>query len=80
MKVFLVEKDNCESYEDNRKWISKAFKTYRGASQWLIDQSFEVYYETFTGVEDLWFFWQESDEYMAACEGARIIEMELADT
>ena len=77
MKVYLVEKDNCESYEDYHDWIDGAFKTFRGASQSLINEGFEPYYERHFGESRLRFFWEESDEYMAKCQGARIIEIEV---
>ena len=79
MKVYLVEKDNCESYEDFYKWIAGAYTTYRGATQSLLDEGFEVYYDTFWSGDDIRFYWQESDEYMADCQGAKILEFKVED-
>jgi len=81
MKVYLVEINNMEAYEDYRAWIEKAFASYRGASQWLIDKGFEPYYEKFFGVGDIKFYWQAKDEddYLYECEKAKIIEMELEE-
>lgn len=79
MKIYLIKKDNCETYEDYYEWISNAFTTFRGASQLLIDQGFEVYYHTFNGKGDIRFLWQESEEYMSRCKGARIIEIEVEE-
>lgn len=79
MKVYLIEKDNCESYEDFYKWISSAHSSYRGASQSLIDEGFEAYIELYAGKYDVRFYWQESNQYMAESRGAKIIEMELQD-
>ncbi|WP_156341140.1 hypothetical protein [Cytobacillus solani] len=50
MKVYLVEINNYESFEDYRAWIEKAFTTYRAASQWLIEDGFEVYLYIITKV------------------------------
>ncbi|WP_156319104.1 hypothetical protein [Cytobacillus solani] len=78
MKVYLVEINNYESFEDYRAWIEKAFTTYRAASQWLIEDGFEVYpLYNYKGEWELDFYWQESNEYMADCRGAGIIEIEL---
>ena len=77
MKVYLVDVDNGESYEDYRHWIEKIFTTYRGASQWLINEGYKVYPECRQGEWKLYFLWRESDEYMANSNFAEIIEMEL---
>jgi hypothetical protein len=83
VNVYLVEVDNGESYEDHRHWITKVFTTYRGASQWLINEEYKPYSEfkwTENGKEmDLYFYWQESDEYMAESSFAKIYEMELEE-
>jgi hypothetical protein len=80
-KVYVVDIDNGESYEDFRHWISKVFTTYRTAVNYLLDQGYEpfpTYTYTINGQErDVAFYWQESDEYMADSSIAKIIEMEL---
>ena len=40
MKVYLVEMDNGEVYEEYFRWTEKVFTTYRGASQYLIDEGY----------------------------------------
>lgn len=78
-KVYLVDIDNGESYEDYRHSVDKVFSTYRGASQWLIDEGYKVYesYNYNNREPDLGFRRQESDEYMADSSNAEIIEMEV---
>lgn len=77
MKIYLVDVDNGETYEDYRHWIEAVFTTYRGASQYLIDEGYEPDYVRRRGEDELEFYWQESDEYMAECSHAYIIEKEL---
>lgn len=77
MKIYLVEKNNCEPYEDYHSWIETVYTSYRDASQSLIDDGFEAYYWSINSIGDLRFYWQESDEYMADCQGARVLEREL---
>lgn len=78
-KVYLVEMDNGESYEDYHAWIEKAFTSYRNATKWLIDEGYEVFPEhKMSGKLELNFYWQESDEYMADCSFAKIIEMVIS--
>ncbi|WEG18594.1 hypothetical protein PQ478_08930 [Alkalihalophilus pseudofirmus] len=78
-KVYLVETDNGEAYEDYFSSVVKAFTTYRAASEWLISEGYEPYYEMFHGEGRLRFYWEESDEYMSDCSFGKIIEMELEE-
>ena len=79
MDVYLIEINNCESYEDYYYWIDKVFTTYKAASMELIERDYKVYPERdfSSGEWDVRFKWQESDEYMARCNGAKIIEKVL---
>lgn len=43
MRVYLVEKDNGESYEDYRTRTTGAFMTHRGASESLLDDGYSPY-------------------------------------
>lgn len=80
MKVYLVDVDNGESYEDYMHGIRAVFTTYRGASEWLIDKGYEPYYYIdYENKDDVRFYWQESDEYMADRSNATIIEMEVRE-
>ncbi|PKR83509.1 hypothetical protein [Heyndrickxia camelliae] len=80
MKVYLVDVDNGESYEDHRHWIEKVFTSYRGASQYLINEGYEVYYHyDYSNEIDVDFYWQENDAYMANCSYASIIEKDLEE-
>jgi hypothetical protein len=79
MKVYLVDTDNGELYEDYHHSVDKVFTTYRGATQWLIDEGYEPYYDNTFGKFDVGFYWQEDDEYMSRCSDAKVIEMELED-
>lgn len=80
-KIYLVDIDNGESYEDYRHSVDKVFSTYRGASQWLIDEGYEPYesYNHNDQEPDISFRWEESDEYMADSSNADIIEMEVEE-
>jgi len=72
MKVYLVELDNGLSFEDYYSWIEKAFTTYRGASQWLIDEGFEPHLEhDIYGDLELSFSTENND--------AKIIEIEVSE-
>lgn len=78
MKIYLVEKDNGQSYEDRYTWIESGFISFRRASQYLLDQGFRPYPILNSENEYVVCFeWYESDEYMADCEFAYIKEMEL---
>ncbi|WP_405101692.1 hypothetical protein [Oceanobacillus sp. FSL H7-0719] len=80
MKVYLVERDNGEMYEDYQTYITSAHLTYRNASQQLIDDGYEPYPTTnYEGDTVLYFCWQESDEYMAESSHAEIIEIEVTN-
>ena len=81
MKIYLVDMDNGESYEDYRHWIAKVFTDYRKAAEWLVEIGYEPrYLYKWTGSEyghDVEYYCQESEGYMAECSWARILEMEL---
>lgn len=79
MKVYLIDIDNGESYEDFHHWIKKVFTTYRGASQWLIDEGYDVYVNNWKkDAMELEFYWEDKeDDYVYGCKYARIIEMEV---
>lgn len=76
MKIYLVE----TSYEDYHPSIEKTFTTYKGASQWLINEGYEPYFDyNIHGEIELNFYWEDSVEYMADCSYGEIIEMEVLD-
>jgi hypothetical protein len=80
-KVYLIDADNGESYEDYYHAISKVFSTYRGAAQWLVSEGYEPFYSyDFSYQEhDVMYYWQEDDQYGADCSFAKIIEMDLEE-
>lgn len=43
MKVYVVQIDNGQEYSDYENWIDSIFKSYRFASQHLIDKGFIPY-------------------------------------
>lgn len=43
MKIYLVEKDNGETYEDYHTSITGAFTSFRSASESLIKKGFKPY-------------------------------------
>lgn len=43
MKVYIVQIDNGQEYSDYENWIDGVFKSYRSASQHLIDKDFIPY-------------------------------------
>lgn len=78
-KVYLVELDNGELYEDYATWIEKVFSTYRKASQYLVDEGYEPYYSEWEGNHEIDFYLEEKSyrgEVIASSIG-NIIEMEL---
>lgn len=79
MKVYLVETDNGESYEDYHASIESVHKSFRSASQYLLDGGYKPFPDRdfMTGEPVVRFYWEDSEEYR--CSGARIIEMELDD-
>ncbi|MGD6876834.1 hypothetical protein [Bacillus infantis] len=81
MKVFLVDIDNGETYEDYRHEVKKAFSTFRAASQWLVNEGYEPYPHNDNVKNELkiGFWWYESDEYMADTSYAKIIEMTVEE-
>lgn len=79
-KIFLLEMDNGESYEDYRSWIDAAFRTHRGAQEYLLQQGYIPYYiRKYNGEYDIYFDWSESDESSRCTDFVDIIEMELGD-
>ena len=80
MKVYLVQMDNGEVTHSDLydQWIEKAFTTYRGAAQFLIDEGYSAYldYDDYVNEYETGFFVEFED----GTEGeARIIEMDLED-
>lgn len=74
MKVYLVDKDNGETYEDYDHWIDGAYSTYRKASQSLLDDGYIPYYEC----DELFFHWEKwSDGRFVEESHAHIIEREI---
>lgn len=43
MKVFLVRKDNGETYEDYREYIDSTHTSYRSATKVLLEDGFKPY-------------------------------------
>lgn len=43
MKIYLIEKDNGESYEDYHSEITSAFTNYRKATESLLDDGYKPY-------------------------------------
>ncbi|WP_099301946.1 hypothetical protein [Bacillus sp. Marseille-P3800] len=84
MKVYLVEKDNGESFEDNYTWIDGAYSTYRKASGSLLEDGYVPFYEVMEGARRLEYrrhkeikrTYGDFDKYSYA----KIIEMEVDDS
>ena len=68
LKVYLVDVDNGELYADYQHSVEKVFTTYRGASQWLINEGYIPHCD-----------FPEEGEISFYCEDceAVIIEMEV---
>ena len=63
-KVYLVVTDNGESYEDRNEYNEKVFKSFRAASEYLINNEFKVHYtKSFMGEDELYFFYEYQHEY-----------------
>ncbi|UTR05207.1 hypothetical protein MM326_13955 [Alkalihalobacillus sp. LMS6] len=77
MIVYLVEKDNGESYEDYEAWVDGVYSTFRKASESLLEDGYTLYYESLLRINELRFYRRESDEYLARVYDAKIIEMEV---
>lgn len=43
MKIYLIEKDNGESYEDYHAYIESAFTSYRTATEALLNEGYKMY-------------------------------------
>jgi len=72
VKVYLVEMDNGEMYEDYQAWIKAAFTTHRKASQWLINSGY-VPYATHDIAGNI------IVEFYKDLKNARILEIELVE-
>lgn len=80
MKVYLVDVDNGESYEDYQHNVMAVFTSYRSASEWLINKGYEPFvYRSSSKDYNVHFRWQENNEYMSNHSDAEIIEMELQE-
>lgn len=82
MKIYLVDADNGETYEDYNHQTVGAYKSFRGASQSLLDKEYQPYpYSDFMTKEyDVRFHFSTSDEDgWEDCSDAKIIEMELQE-
>jgi hypothetical protein len=78
MKINIIEYNNAEMHEDYHSWLGKAFKTYRGASEYLLSKGFSVHYTySLKGEKELYFYAEGNDEYME--EEAKIIEIDFLD-
>ena len=78
MKIYLVEKDNGQSYEDRYTWIESAFVSFRRASQDLLNQGFTPYPQLNSKNEYVVCFERyEIDEDMEIYEFAYIGEIDL---
>jgi hypothetical protein len=55
MKVYLIDRDNQEQYEDYEHGTIAAFTTFRGASQYLIERGYKPYFEEAVSYEDEYF-------------------------
>lgn len=75
MKIYLVDEDNGEQYGDNIHYVTNAFKSYRSASQYLLDEGYKPHpYESIdNGDWKINFYFEDDWGY------ADIIEMELQD-
>lgn len=76
MKVYLVE-TFCVDSDDDYRSIEKVTTTFRGASQFLVDDGFEPYYECFLDSCDIRFYYHDEEGLMS--QEARIIEMEVEE-
>ncbi|WP_025909289.1 hypothetical protein [Priestia flexa] len=78
MKIYIIEYNNGGMYEDYYSWVGEAFKTYRGASEYLIDKGFDVYYTySIKGDRELYFHAECNDEHSE--ETAHIVEVDYLD-
>jgi hypothetical protein len=80
LKIYLVDADNGETYEDYDHQTIAAFTSFRGASQNLVDEGYEPYpYRDFMTKEyNVRFCFTVIDEYgWENSSDAKIIEMEL---
>lgn len=78
MKIYVIEHNNAEMYDDYHSWLGTGFKTFRGATEWLLDEGFKVYYtHSLKGEKQLYFYAEGNDEYME--EEAKIIEIKYLD-
>ena len=78
MKVYLVEMDNGEMYDDFYRWTEKVFTTYRGASQYLIDEEYDPYPDMNYELDDYELIFSYEDED-GRYYRAEITEMEVEE-
>jgi len=77
-KVYLVQMDNGETYDDYHSWIEKVFTSYRKASKWLMSEGYEPFPEyNIHGNLVLIFQREEKTNYYEKSYEAEIIEMEV---
>jgi len=80
MKIYLIDRDNGESYEDYDHQVVAAFTSFRLASQYLLDDGYTPYihYDYMTKEPTVRFRWEsEIVEGWGEISDAKIIEMEL---
>lgn len=82
MKIYLVDRDNGESYEDYHHQVVAAFTSFRSASQYLIDNGYVpcADYDWKTKEDTIRFLWQSEDgDGWINSSDAWIIEMDLQE-
>ena len=80
MHIYLVELQNDEYGED--RWIDSVFTTYRFATEYLLDEGYEMcpIKDDYTEEWDIHFLWEKLDEkgkFITDWEIAKIIKMEI---
>ena len=78
MKVYLVEMDNGELYEDYYRWTEKVFTTYRGASQYLLDEDYTPYPEVNYETNEYYLVFTDEDDEGRTFD-AEVTEMEVEE-
>jgi hypothetical protein len=80
MKIYLIDLDNGQPYEDNFHYVSHAFKSYLSAAQHLLNGGYKPippYKNSITTGDFEVAFFIEEDEFTDCF--ARITEMELQE-
>ncbi|MGG4434477.1 hypothetical protein AAXE64_07945 [Priestia megaterium] len=78
MKIHVIEFNNAEMYDEYHSWLGTGFKTFRGATEWLMDKGFKVYYTySLKGEKELYFYADGNEEHIE--EEAKIIEIDFLD-